>query len=206
MSFNREIINFTLSSNDIYNGVRGTFDNIYRSQFTFTNINLKNICGEMWNRYDYFNITLVGVISGATSAISFSPKDKNANIILTGLDFLANDNNDSDISLFRNYAYLGTISFLTLNTNNLLIPSYVRGFYTFRKSREIVNLTVSYLSTDNNTPLIATNYVNIDGTGSNVMPLQTLFLRIDPVDRDNMYQYPDKPDKLTGGQPRMKIF
>ncbi len=38
------------------------------------------------------------------------------------------------------------------------------------------------------------------------MPLQTIFLRIDPVDRDNMYQYPDKPDPLTNGQPRMKMF
>ncbi len=114
MSFNREIINFTLASRDIYNGVGGTFNNAYRSEFTFTNINLKNICGEMWNKYDYFNITLVGVISGATSAITTAPKDKNANIILTGLDFMANDNNNSDITLFKNYAYLGTISLTTL--------------------------------------------------------------------------------------------
>jgi hypothetical protein len=59
--FQNEQVNFTLSTNALLrNGTNqnGTLNN-NRTVFTFTNVNLRNILGTLWDKYDKFNLILL---------------------------------------------------------------------------------------------------------------------------------------------------
>lgn len=59
--FQNEQVNFTLSTTALVtNGTNqnGTMNN-NRTQFTFTNVNLRNILGTLWDKYDKFNLIIL---------------------------------------------------------------------------------------------------------------------------------------------------
>lgn len=59
--FQNEQVNFTLSTAALVTGgtnQNGTM-NANRTQFTFTNVNLRNIIGTLWDKYDKFNLIIL---------------------------------------------------------------------------------------------------------------------------------------------------
>lgn len=59
--FQNEQVNFTLSTAALVTGgtnQNGTM-NTNRTQFTFTNVNLRNIIGTLWDKYDKFNLIIL---------------------------------------------------------------------------------------------------------------------------------------------------
>jgi len=59
--FQNEQVNFTLSTTALVTGgtnQNGTM-NTNRTQFTFTNVNLRNILGTLWDKYDKFNLIIL---------------------------------------------------------------------------------------------------------------------------------------------------
>ncbi len=60
----------------------GTLNNAQRSSMTWQNVDLKTIMGTMWEKYDYFTITLVSVGVSQESALVTNILDRSAVINL----------------------------------------------------------------------------------------------------------------------------
>lgn len=87
--FQNEQVNFTLSTTALVTGgtnQNGTM-NANRTQFTFTNVNLRNILGTLWNKYDKFNLIILNW--GWTPTIStFNSQAQRMFFIMDGLQMI----------------------------------------------------------------------------------------------------------------------
>ena len=95
-----ESINFVLKSTDInsdntaatYYGLTYT-NNIgsvaqNRSSITWNNVNLRMLLGEMYDRYDKFNISLNFIAGSRTgSTVEDAPDNRNVSVRMRGLNF-----------------------------------------------------------------------------------------------------------------------
>lgn len=87
--FQNEQVNFTLSTTALFAGStnqNGTM-NANRTIFSFTNVNLRNILGTLWDKYDKFNLIILNW--GWTPTISvFSNQSQKMFFIMDGLQMI----------------------------------------------------------------------------------------------------------------------
>jgi hypothetical protein len=117
------------------------------TQITWNNINLKNILGSMYEKYDKFNIELVS-ISQCTTADNFGVDDNDSNVLIqmSGLPFINNNyslltgnNVNSTIIGFYNFS----------NYNETTTQNYLNNSRTFVKDTNyLVDITINYLKFD----------------------------------------------------------
>jgi len=87
--YNLEQRTFTLSTFGLATGVTndvGTKDALY-TQFSFSNINMRNILGTMWDKYEKFNLTITSWGTGGTIS-SVSGDQRNVYLTMEGLQFI----------------------------------------------------------------------------------------------------------------------
>ena len=120
---------------------RDSIGNADRTSFTWNNINLRNALGDMYDKYDLYNLVL-NVIINDNVAISynFSEADKQALIRISGLPFrncTYNNNLKTSGVIIGNYQYpVSALSSRYYNDN-----SYI----TFAKNQDICNITIDML-------------------------------------------------------------
>ena len=83
---NCQTARLVLKSSDIQSGTDGTFNTNY-SQYTFNNINLRTVLGDMYDKYDTFNLRLTGV-NGSSSTYGIGAIDRLHIINITGLTWI----------------------------------------------------------------------------------------------------------------------
>ena len=94
MVYQNEQVNFTLSGN-ILPGGAGAGTNQFGSRdvnftvFTFTNINMRNILGSLWNKYEKFNLICNSIGMAGTGA-TFSAVQRRMWYEIEGLQFINN--------------------------------------------------------------------------------------------------------------------
>ena len=120
---------------------RDSIGNADRTSFTWNNINLRNALGDMYDKYDLYNLVL-NVIINDNVAISynFSEADKQALIRISGLPFrncTYNNNKQSSGVIIGNYQFPASGPTNRYYNDN----SYV----TFAKNQDICNFTVDFL-------------------------------------------------------------
>ena len=146
---NLESSTFILRTSDLptfANGAndKGSTNNGSHSSFTWNNVDFKAILGDMYDKYDYFNIALISSASTGSGA-TYSTGDNRMGIIyMKGLRW-QNCNYDLLAKNKTDYACIGVINFSNLTAtvgtqvvyNNL---SYV----TISKPDNMRNLTIYY--------------------------------------------------------------
>lgn len=157
--FTNEIRNFTLSTNILVAGSTnefGTMGTNYNT-FTFTNINMRNIIGTLWDKYDKFNLVLASEGCGAY-ATAISGSQRYQWFTIDGLQFI---NSLSYNSSIRNGQIVTPITLLeTTNNSSTQYHDCPHNIYTFRKP-ESENVSLSFnLYSLNGAPLTTAGLAN----------------------------------------------
>jgi hypothetical protein len=145
---NLQIASLTLRSSDLtLNSATqyGTCDQ-YRLTQTWNNINLRLLLGDMYDRYDLFNICLNTITTSApTAAYGNTADDRNVVMKLSGLPFI---NQTYSVKLGCNTAIcpIASFNFPTITTTAMSATQYFysNNCYTFGKNQPTCNLTIQY--------------------------------------------------------------
>ena len=150
-------INASTTYSDYYNKIvstnTGQISN-NRSTYTWYNVNLRNLLGPIYNKYDKFNISLNSIATGVKGSTAvLYPLERNLQVKLSGLQWLssynqATQNNDSNkvIKLIK----------LSSAANGSDVIDYNEEFYTFLKGSNIVDITINLHNVDYDTNSIPT--------------------------------------------------
>lgn len=146
LMLNRQIASLRLSMNDISTSdTAGNFPietsvgsiDTWRTTITFKNLDMRAILGDMYNKYEYFNISLPIVFSNG-STFGTGNVDKLIRYNITGLPW-TNNTYDVQTQGLTNSCVMG---FSKLSTSISLIQYNYANIGTFRRC-ENINLTIS---------------------------------------------------------------
>ena len=131
--------NNVLSLAGIYSSQYGSFNNKL-SSFTWYNINLRTLLGDMYDKYDEFNLCL-NQMNSAQSCTDSIADNRNLYITMGGLPWI---NQTYSVRNSRNstMANIGTLNFNA--TGSVRISYSSDSILTFGKSQELCNLTLEY--------------------------------------------------------------
>lgn len=117
--------------------------NSANTSFTWYNLNLRTILGDMWNKYDYFKLVLVE-ISTAPTAGSGGPTGSSLtqNLYIGGLPFI-NSTYNSELKMNMSNTVLTTFTFGGANASANKLYNGVN-MLTFRKEQEQCDITIYY--------------------------------------------------------------
>ena len=143
-----EHVNFSVSTNLLQAGSTNEYGTLASnfSSFSFTNLNMRNIIGKMWDKYDKFNIVLQSVGMGQPSSGTFSGDQKQTYIFIEGLQFINNMTMGFNNSIFNGrYGIFGVMQIETAATQ--IASGNVQddqcAVNTFRKP-ETENITLTF--------------------------------------------------------------
>ena len=116
--------------------------NAFRTDMTWNNINLRILLGDMYDKYDRFNLCLKSIAASTSQATSgTTPDDKAILIRLSGLPFVnqtynqATNTNSSSIIL---------TPFIMLSGGATFVPVTNGKQFTFSKNQDICNIRINY--------------------------------------------------------------
>jgi hypothetical protein len=150
---NLQIASLVLRSSDLTLNTStqyGTCDQ-YRLTQTWNNINLRTLLGDMYDKYDLFNICL-NTISTAAAGANTAPLGggfaDNLNVVvkLSGLPFV-NQTYSVKQGCNTNICPISTFLFVNSGTANNITTTqlfFSNNCYTFGKSQQSCNLTIQY--------------------------------------------------------------
>ena len=119
----------------------GTVDQ-YRTTYTWNNINLRTVLGDLYDKFDTFNLCLNTVTSSvASGTLGTTDDDRSVIIKLSGLPFI-NQTYSVKQGCNTNTCSICSYNF-TKNQSNYQF-FYSNNCYTFGKSANTVNLTIQY--------------------------------------------------------------
>jgi hypothetical protein len=118
-----------------------------RGKYTFNNFNLKNMLGDLYDKYDYFYLNLVSLSNSLSYALAAGNYNTIAvNVKVSGFNFINTDFNIKN-SNYTNTATLGTF-ILKTTSNTATIPSITYWNDTsavmFKKSPENFDIIVYF--------------------------------------------------------------
>lgn len=132
-----------LKTSDLPNGTITQYGecDAKNSSFTWYNINLRTLLGDMYNKYDAFNICLNTISSGNALYIGTTTDEKNVIIKMSGLPWL---NQSYDVKTQNNtpWTVMGTFLFTSGSTATQYYNS--NNIATFGKNQEQVNISIQY--------------------------------------------------------------
>lgn len=134
----------------------------FRTTFTWFNINLRNLLGDLYYQYDYFNLLLINIANSpiaTASAAGNSNDDRAAVVKIGGLPFISQNYNQRTGNngglITANVFQIPTAQF---GVNNQFYNN-VSNVMTFSTDQDLCNLTISLfrLLDDAKPALTATN-------------------------------------------------
>ena len=131
------------------------FTDSFRTTSTWNNVNLRTILGDMYDQYDYFNISLNSIATGLAPAIS---TDRNNLALYIRMSGLAWSNCSYNVKTGSNsqYAIIAPFTFIASNTNFTL---YSNNILTFGKNSDITSITIDFMRiVDDISPIPTTAY------------------------------------------------
>lgn len=152
-----ECATFILRTSDLptfANGAneKGSTNNASHSSFSWNNIDFKSILGNMWEKYDYFNIALVSNVSSPTTLTYTSNDNRIGMVYMDGLKWTGS-NYDTGTKSNTTYAPIGSINFSTLTATVAVVNQYNSLFFnTFGKTEPYRKITIFYKRISDNLP------------------------------------------------------
>ena len=166
-----------LKTSDITSKSDYVYGNVYASQIgsmnakgssmTWNNINLRTLLGDMYDKYDLFNLCLNTISTSQANTIDANAEAKNVVVRLSGLPWVnqsynvKNANNGSS-------TVIATFNF-TASTSSTQYY-YSNNIATFGKNSDTCNITVEYAKILDDTvllsPVYGTDITTLTGTGA----------------------------------------
>jgi len=118
------------------------FCDVNRTSLTWYGINLRTLCGDMYDDFEKFNLCLNSISSSYASNTAFiEDDDRQVLIKISGLPFI---NNTYDVKNGHNQlaAVIGTFSFQKGNFSSQ--NYYNSNVVTFGKNQDICNISITY--------------------------------------------------------------
>jgi len=131
-----------------------------RNTMTWFNVNLRNLLGPMYDKYNAFNLCLNSYAMSSSGTSTILNDNATLHIYLSGLSFLSNDNQSTGVS--NNNVILRQLK-LPVGasvTDNQTFTDKV--YFTFLKNCDNVNLTIELKTVVTNT------YPNVSGVANNL--------------------------------------
>ncbi len=129
----------------------GTFNNAARTSTTWYNINLRTLLGDMYDKYDLFNLCLNTIATGVPpSAFNTAAQDLQTLIRINGLPFINNTYNiNGTNNANTNNCIIGTFTFAS---TSYATANFNLNIATFGKNQDICNITIDYLRVNDLAP------------------------------------------------------
>lgn len=114
-----------------------------RTSFVWNNVDLRNILGSLYDKYDTFNLNLNTFASSLNPTILYggtTGEDRQLTVLMKGLPFInstyncVTGNNTGTTTLGSIYFVAGQTTYQTFNNN----------FITFAKNQEKCNISINY--------------------------------------------------------------
>ena len=121
--------------------IRNVDTNFRRTLLTWNNINLRNLLGDMYEQFDYFNISLKSITTVSTENISGVRDTFALHVRMSGLPWVNNSYNVKSGSN-NQYCVIGTFRLASFFEINFL---YENNLFTFGKNSETCNITIDFL-------------------------------------------------------------
>ena len=149
-----------LNGSDVYGS-----SNQFRSSMTWNNINLRTVLGDMYDKYDIFNLEIIHIVaavlvneSGSGGSITFgaTPSDRCLLLQVSGLPFINQTYNfkngcNTNLATICAFAFPGTLS----NSSTLVNYNNTNSL-TFGKNQDLCSITLSFNRVDD-LPIVHTN-------------------------------------------------
>jgi hypothetical protein len=134
-----------------------TYSSISEVGPTWHNINLRTILGDMWDKYDLFNLSLVELCTSKCETID-DPDDLSLKIMISGLPFV-NTGYDVATAHLTNKTLLTTLKFIS---DDCLHKQY-NGInkLTFSKNQEQCTIEMTYVKIVGNTVVDYDSYADV---------------------------------------------
>ena len=116
--------------------------NQYGTVLTWNNINLRVVLGDMYDKYDRFNLNLNTIATGNASSVGSSTDDRCTYITVSGLPWTNNTYNQKTGS--NTNATVIASCFFNQNTQTTQY-FYGNNTSTFSKNQDVCNITISLL-------------------------------------------------------------
>lgn len=150
----------------IYSSPYGSFNNKL-SSFTWNNINLRTLLGDMYDMFDEFNLCLNTISTAQASTIDGIADNKNVYIKLGGLPWINQTYNVKNV----NNGSVTNIATFNFTSNNATTQYYYsNNIATFGKSQDSCNLSVEYSRIVDDTvplPTLSITGITISGVAGN---------------------------------------
>jgi len=119
-------------------------NNAARTSFTWNNIDLRMLLGDMYDKYDRFNLCLNTIASGISDAYFGTQADAQVLVRVSGLPWV---NNSYNITSTRANNTGNTIiaSFLFVNNTQQNQYFFSSNSATFSKNQDTANITIDYI-------------------------------------------------------------
>ena len=113
----------------------------YRQNHTWYNINLRTLLGDLYDKYEYFNLRLISVMSVDTTGGIDTLPETNVNVKISGLPFV-NQTYDVNNKCNTNVCYLTIHEFFIDGYS--LTEKMTEDNIVFGKNQELVNINIFY--------------------------------------------------------------
>ena len=116
-----------------------------KTSHTWFNINLRTLLGDMYEKYDIFNLCLNTVATTSSTAnFNLATKDLQVIVRVSGLPFINSTYNITSSNNYNsNYCSISTFTFVQGNYTSQNYNS--SNIATFGKSQELCNITIDYI-------------------------------------------------------------
>lgn len=140
--FQNEQSNFSLSTQILTASSTNQYGtmNTNKSVFTFTNLNMRQVIGTLWDKYDKFNLQIRSLGVGATAS-SYSSNQRRLFFEISGLQFINNMIIDNTVNLSNVWTQMFYIE--SPNISSAISLDSPTDIYTFRKP-ESENINLSF--------------------------------------------------------------
>ena len=123
----------------------GTADQ-YNTNWTWSNLNLRTLLGDMYNKYDQFALVPIRYQTSAATGVTFgtNPSDRTVSLNIAGLPF-TNNNYNSALKTNSSNTIFGSVQIdnSAVGTSTSLLGGSMSTL-TFTKNQELVNLNIYY--------------------------------------------------------------
>ena len=146
------------------------------SSTTWNNINLRTLLGDMYDRFDLFNICLNTVSTSQANSIDSNPDSRNVNVKITGLPWI---NQSYNVKTGNNGVSTTIATFNFVPSSSTTQYYYSNNIATFGKNSETCSLTIEYwrifddIILNSNSITTITNLTGTASTNTNIITLNT---------------------------------
>jgi hypothetical protein len=117
------------------------FTDTLRTTMTWNNIDLRTLLGDMYNQYDYFNLSLNTIASGLAGTVSTDKNMLNLHVRMSGLPW-SNCSYNVKSGSNNQYANIGVFTVIPSATQT---TQYNNNVLTFGKNQDICNITIDFI-------------------------------------------------------------